>query len=64
MIRNQEALTKAEYQKFRNGESSVFLINARETKLIEMRVKLVALQAKYEKAKVMLRWAAGERFWE
>jgi len=64
MIRNQEALTKAEYQKFRNGESSVFLINARETKLIEMRVKLVALQTKYEKAKVMLRWAAGERFWE
>jgi outer membrane protein TolC len=64
MVANQETLTEAEYQKFRNGESSVFLINARETKLIEMRVKLVALQTKYEKAKVMLRWAAGERFWE
>lgn len=64
MVENQRTLTQAEYQKFRNGESSVFLINARETKLIEMQVKLIALQTKYEKAKVMLRWAAGERFWE
>ncbi len=64
MVNNQRILTEAEYQRFRNGESSVFLINARETKLIEMQVKLVALQTKYEKAKVMLRWAAGERFWE
>ena len=64
MVSNQITLTQAEYLKFRNGESSVFLINARESKLIEMQVKLVALQTKYEKAKVMLRWAAGERFWE
>lgn len=64
MVSNQRTLTNAEYQKFRNGESSVFLINARETKLIEMQIKLLALQTKYEKAKVMLRWAAGERFWE
>ncbi|GAB4131144.1 MAG: TolC family protein [Raineya sp.] len=64
MVGNQRKLTEAEYQRFRNGESSVFLINARETKLIEMQIKLVALQTKYEKAKVMLRWAAGEKFWE
>lgn len=64
MVNNQKKLTEAEYQKFRNGESSVFLINARETKLIEMQIKLISLQAKYEKAKATLRWAAGERFWE
>ncbi|MCU0439059.1 MAG: TolC family protein [Raineya sp.] len=64
MVNNLEILRNAEYQRFANGESSVFLINSRESKLIESQVKLVALQSKYEKAKVMLRWAAGERFWE
>jgi outer membrane protein TolC len=64
MVKNLEVLRNAEYQRFANGESSVFLINARESKLIESQVKLVALQSKYEKAKVLLRWAAGERFWE
>ncbi|MCS6795957.1 MAG: TolC family protein [Raineya sp.] len=64
IVKNQQKLRDAEQQRFVNGESSVFLINARESKLIDLQVKLVALQAKYEKAKVMLRWAAGERFWE
>jgi len=64
IVKNQEILRDAEYQRFYNGESSVFLINARESKLIELQIKLVSLQSKYEKAKVMLRWAAGERFWE
>jgi outer membrane protein TolC len=64
IVSNQELLRSAEYQRFTNGESSVFLINARESKLIELQIKLVSLQSKYEKSKVMLRWAAGERFWE
>lgn len=64
IVRNQQKLRDAEQQRFINGESSVFLINARESKLIDLQVKLVTLQAKYQKAKVMLRWAAGERFWE
>lgn len=64
IVKNQQKLRDAEQQRFINGESSVFLINARESKLIDLQVKQVALQAKYEKAKVMLRWAAGERFWE
>jgi outer membrane protein TolC len=64
IVKNQEVLRNAEYQRFTNGESSVFLINARESKLIDLQIKLVSLQSKYEKSKVMLRWAAGERFWE
>ncbi len=64
IVNNQQKLRDAEQQRFVNGESSVFLVNARESKLIDLQVKLVALQAKYEKAKAMLRWAAGERFWE
>lgn len=54
-----QQLRDGEVEKFSSGESSIFLINARETKLIEARQKLVSLQAKYEQEKAILYWAAG-----
>ncbi len=52
-------LFKAENLKFYNGESSLFLVNSRETKLIETAEKLVNLRVKYFKAKYSAEWAAG-----
>ncbi len=59
MINNYERLRNGEVQKFEAGESSLFLINSRETKLIEAQVKLIDLHGKYEKEKAALIWAAG-----
>lgn len=52
-------LFKAENLKFYNGESSLFLVNSRETKLIETAEKLVNLRVKYFKAKYAAEWSAG-----
>jgi outer membrane protein TolC len=60
MVNNYEQLRNGEVQKFEAGESSIFLINARETKLIEAQGKLIDLQGKYEKEKATLIWAAGQ----
>jgi outer membrane protein TolC len=59
MVENYEALLRGEIIKFENGESSIFLINTRETELLDARLKLVKLQTKYEKAKLELLYAAG-----
>ena len=53
------ALFRAENLKFQNGESTLFLVNARENKLIETAEKLVNLRIKYFKAKYATEWAAG-----
>ena len=45
--------------KFENGESSLFLVNSRESKLIEARSKLLKLEVNYEKEKAFLMWSAG-----
>ncbi len=57
--RNQEILVKAEQRKFDVGESTLFLINTRESKLIEMRTKVESLKSKYEKALANLAYMAG-----
>lgn len=59
MVENYESLLAGEVIKFENGESSIFLINTRETELLDARLKLVSLQTKYEKAKLELLYAAG-----
>lgn len=41
MVYNQAVLREGEILKFENGESSLFLINARETNLIDMQVDLL-----------------------
>ena len=58
-VQNQEVLLRAEQQKFDLGESSLFLVNTRETKLIDLRIKREELRAKYQKAIAQLYFTAG-----
>lgn len=60
MVANAETLRNGEVIRFQNGESSLFLVNSREVKLMESQLKLYALKAKYAKAKTLLYWSAGE----
>ncbi len=59
MVQNYERLLEGELRKFEFGESSIFLINTRETELLDARVKLLKLYTQYEKAKLELQYAAG-----
>ncbi len=61
---NQELLLGAEIVKFELGESSLFLVNSRESKLNEFRVKVASLRAKYEKALAVLLFASGVSSWD
>ena len=56
---NYMALQRGEETRFDNGESSLFLINARASKTLEGQQKELALAAKLQQATVRLRWAAG-----
>ena len=56
---NNKKLLEAESIKFSIGESSMFLVNSREMKLIETQQKLIALKTKYFKSIVANQWAAG-----
>lgn len=47
-------MLSAEERKFSFGESSVFLINTRENKLIEVQVKAIQLQNKFLSTKAKL----------
>jgi outer membrane protein TolC len=59
LVANYLALQKGEENRFLNGESSLFLINARELRTIEGKQKLIELAAKKQRAIVTLRWSAG-----
>ncbi|MEH6307654.1 TolC family protein [Olivibacter sp. CPCC 100613] len=61
-IHNQEALLTGELQKFDLGESTLFIINTRESKLIDMKMKKEDLIATYNKALAELYYKAGSRF--
>jgi len=52
-------LLRNEVLKFNNGESSLFMINSRESKLIETQQKIIDLRFKYFKAKYATEWSAG-----
>ena len=60
MLTNNRTLLEAENEKFRIGESSVFLLNSREQKLIETELKLIKLQSDYQKLLRKLDWSLGE----
>ncbi len=60
-IENQQLLVNGENQKFILGESTLFLINSRETKLIEMKIKQESMVAGYQKALAELYYKAGTR---
>ncbi len=59
MITNYRSLLDAENEKFRFGESSVFLINAREQRWLEARIKFLKLLGEYRKTEAGLLQAAG-----
>ena len=60
ILRNYQTLLEAENEKFRIGESSVFLLNSREQKLIETELKLAKLRAEYQKLRQKSDWARGQ----
>ncbi len=60
-IKNQRILLLAELAKFELGESTIFLINARESKLIDLRIKQESLRSSYEKSRAELYYYAGTR---
>jgi outer membrane protein TolC len=59
VYRNYSSLLKIEELRFLQGESSLFLVNARENKMLETEQKMIGLQAKYVKAVYAVRWTAG-----
>jgi outer membrane protein TolC len=60
VYKNYFALQKGEEIRFQAGESSLFLINARENKTLEALQKLQELKAKFFKIENTLHWAAGQ----
>jgi outer membrane protein TolC len=56
---NYTRLVKAEDTRFRNGESSLFIINSRENKALEAQEKLIDLKTKYYKSIYSIQWSAG-----
>lgn len=55
-INNYQRLLQAESSRYANGESSLFLINSRENKLIESREKMLELRWKFLKGYNVLKW--------
>jgi outer membrane protein TolC len=60
-INNQQRLLTAELQKFELGESTLFVINSRESKLIDMKIKQAEMVAGYQKTMAELYYKAGTR---
>jgi outer membrane protein TolC len=56
---NYRFLLNAEQMKFGLGETTLFILNARENKLLETRQKLLSLKAKYFQSLIRLSWASG-----
>lgn len=59
MVLNNERLLGGESQRFSAGESSLFLVNAREVPLIEARIRQVELEARLRRAYFALDHEAG-----
>lgn len=58
-VNNYQLMLRGERRKFEEGESSLFLVNSRETSLINAEVKLIELLGKYQKAQAGLIMALG-----
>ncbi len=59
VVKNYDTMLKAEKQRFESGESSLFVVNAREKNLIDAQLKLLSLLAKYNVSQVGVGYAAG-----
>jgi outer membrane protein TolC len=57
---NYQALFRGENTRFQAGESSLFLLNTRENKVLETLQKLIELKTKFYKGQAALQWAAGQ----
>lgn len=60
-INNQQLLLSGELAKFDLGESTLFLINSRESKLIDMKIKREGIISGYQKKLAELYYKAGTR---
>jgi outer membrane protein TolC len=58
-VKGYEQLLYAENTLFETGESSLFLVNTRETNMINARLKLVDIQTKQQKSVLMLKYNMG-----
>ncbi len=58
-VANVRRLVEAERNRFENGESSLFVLNTRQVKLIEAELKWLALKTKQQQTGLALRWAMG-----
>ncbi len=58
-VLNYRKMLAGERVKFENGESSVFLMNSREMKLVQAQVKLVKLETEFQQGKAKLYHALG-----
>jgi len=59
MSGNYNFLLKNEELKFSQGESSLFMVNSRENKVLEIQQKLIELNVKYLKSVYAMQWSAG-----
>ena len=59
-VDNYRQLLTLENNRFQLGESSLFLLNNREIKLIEAQIKLAKLKTKLQIARSSIDWAAGQ----
>lgn len=57
--RNYVRLFEAEQLKFSLGETTLFLLNSRETKVLEAKQKLLELKVKFYQSFAALNWATG-----
>lgn len=57
---NYQALFRGEDTRFKAGESTLFLLNSRENKVLEALQKLTELRAKFYKTQAAVQWAAGQ----
>ncbi|MEG2079772.1 TolC family protein, partial [Chryseobacterium sp.] len=55
-LQNYNRLLYAEETRYSNGESSLFLINSRENKVIESQEKLISIRTKFMKSFNKLKW--------
>ena len=62
-LNNYQKLLYAEETRYNNGESSLFLINSRENKMIEAQEKFITLKGKFLKSYNQLKWL-NENFME
>jgi len=59
-VNNLQRLLRVEEEKFSIGESSMFLVNSRETKLLESQQKLAELKSKFFTKLLAVQWASGQ----